>query len=237
MHFGQYFSSSSGNLYAVTNRCGQRLMIECGVPWKKLQRALGYDLRGIDACLLSHAHADHSKAVKEVLQAGINVYTSQGTLTALGIEGERRVRPVEPGKAFFLDGFTIYPFQTHHDAVCPLGFLVSDTDTSRSLLFATDTSHITQRFTVPFNVVAIEASYDRDMLQERVDTGVVNETLAKRLLGSHMEWRVTERYLAEFCDLSRCEQIHLLHLSADNIDKAQVRRHIEDRFFIETVTA
>ena len=212
-------------------------MIECGVPWKELQQALGYDLRGIKACLLSHDHADHSRSVRDVLQAGIDVYTSPDTLTTLGIECERRVRPVEPSKAFFLDGFTVYPFQTHHDSVCPLGFLVSDPDASSSLLFATDTSHITQRFTVPFNVVALEASYDRDITQERVDTGAVDETLAKRLLGSHMEWRVAERYLAQFCDLSRCEQIHLLHLSADNIDKECVRRHIENRFFIETVTA
>ena len=237
MRFEQHFSSSSGNLYAVTSSSGQRLMIECGVPWKKLQQALGYDLRGVDACLLSHAHSDHSKSVRQVMQAGIDVYTSRGTIATLGIECERRVSPVEPGKAFFLDGFTVYPFQTHHDAVCPLGFLVSDTDASRSLLFATDTSHITQRFTVPFNVVALEASYDRHILQERVDADAVDETLAKRLLGSHMEWRVTERYLAQFCDLSRCEQIHLLHLSADNIDKEKVRRHIEGRFFIETVTA
>ena len=237
MRFDQYFSSSSGNLYAVTSRSGRRLMIECGVLWKKLQRALGYDLRGIDACLLSHAHADHSKSVREVLQAGINVYTSQGTLTALGIECERRVRPVEPGKAFFLDGFTIYPFQTHHDAVCPLGFLVSDTEVPRSLLFATDTSHITQRFTVPFNIVAIECSYDRDVLAKRVETNDINQALAKRLLTSHMEWRTTETYLDQFCDLSRCEQIHLLHMSGDNIVKERIQDYIQRKFFIETVIA
>ena len=235
MQFQQHYSGSSGNLYAVVGR-SQRLLIDPGVPWKKLQAALEHDFSGIDACLLSHHHADHSKAVKDVMQAGINIYASDGTLKALGIRGHRRALVICPGFYEVLGGFKVYAFETHHDADQALGFAVHETATKRTLLFATDTSHITQRFRVPFNIVAIECSYDKAVLQARVDSGDINETLAKRLLTSHMERRTTETYLNQYCDLSRCEQIHLLHLSADNTDKAQVRRHIEDRFFIETVT-
>ena len=37
--------------------------------------------------MLSHSHADHSKAVKDVMKTGIDVYTSQGTIDALGLSG------------------------------------------------------------------------------------------------------------------------------------------------------
>jgi hypothetical protein len=58
--------------------------------------------------------------------------------------------------------------------------------------------------------------------------------LAKRLLTSHMEKQNAMNYLQEFCDLSKCRQIHLLHCSGDNMDKEKVRIEFEKKFFIET---
>ena len=124
-------------------------------------------------------------------------------------------------------------YPAHHDATEPLFFIVSYD--GEYMLFATDTSHITQRFDLAFKIIAIECCYDKDILQERVDTGDINEEVAKRLLTSHMEKQNCIAYLSECCDLSHCEQIHLLHMSGDNLDKIQARNDIEKRFFIETV--
>ena len=35
-------SSSTRNLYCITAANGQRLLVECGVTWAKLQKALNY---------------------------------------------------------------------------------------------------------------------------------------------------------------------------------------------------
>lgn len=219
----------------MTARNGKRLLIECGVPWRKLQDALNYDLSGIEACLLSHEHKDHSKAAKEVLRAGVDVYASIGTHNALGTRGERRTGHLFSGQLHEINGFSVIPYPAHHDADEPLLFIIGHD--GEYMLFATDTSHITQRFDMPFKIVALECAYDKDILQERVDAGDINESLAKRLLSSHMEQQNCIRYLSEYCDLSQCEQIHLLHLSGDNIDKEQTRMEIQRRFFIETVVA
>ena len=56
MKFIAHASSSSGNLYCVTAANGKRILIECGVAWKKLQKALGYKLNNVEACLISHEH-------------------------------------------------------------------------------------------------------------------------------------------------------------------------------------
>ena len=235
MKFVQHYSGSSGNLYTVESDDGHRLIIDPGVTWKKVRKALDYDLSGIVAALLSHEHKDHSKAVEDILAAGIDVYSSAGTFEALGLTGIRRTKPIADKTLIRLGAFEVLSFTTNHDAAEPMGFVVRDSIAGEYLLFATDTSHITQRFKLPFSIIAIECSYDKNILQHRVDTGDINETLAKRLLTSHMEKQTTTKYLTEFCDLSRCRELHLLHLSRDNIDAGQARREIENRFFIKTV--
>ena len=147
----------------------------------------------------------------------------------------RRLKITENNTLLRLKSFEVFCFSTNHDCKGSLGFIVREKETNEFLLFATDTSHITQQFKHPFSIIALECSYDKDILQERVDSGDINETLAKRLLSSHMEKNVTMRYLAEFCDLSKCREIHLLHMSRDNIDIEKTKRDFEKCFFVEVI--
>ena len=233
MKFEQHYSSSRGNLYTVTAANGKRLMIECGVRWRKLQKALGYDLSGIEGCLLTHEHQDHSKAVKDVMKAGIDVYGSPGTLEACGIGYGRRAQAMLTNTAYTIGSFEVAAYDSNHDAAEPLLYTVRCN--GEYLLFATDTSHIKQRFSIKFSVVAIGCSYDINILQERVNTKTINEEVAKRLLKSHMEKQVVMKYLSEYCDLGKCREIHLLHMSGDNIDKKATKKEFEQRYFIETI--
>jgi len=237
MTFETFYSSSSGNFYTVTAANGRRLLIECGVTWKKLQKALKYDLTAIDGCLVTHEHKDHSQGVENILKAGIDVYASEGTF--LGIEESlhlhRRTHTIRDGERFAIsETFEVFPFAVHHDAKEPLGFIVHENAGDENLFFVTDTSHITQRFGIAFDIIAISASYDKDVLAGRVERQEINETLAERLLVSHTEWRVAKRYVKEFCNLSQCREIHLLHCSSDNMDKKMVRKDIEESLFIKT---
>lgn len=235
MTFEQYYSSSRSNLYTVTAANGKRLMLECGVRWLLLQKALGYNLSGIDACLLTHEHADHSKAIKEVMRAGIDVFASVGTFGALRVESNRRAKAIEAYAGITNKVFDSYAFPIIHDAVEPFGYIVREVSTNEYLLFVPDSGYIKQRFNIPFTIIALECSYDIEILQHRVDTQDINETLTKRLLESHAEKQTTMNYLAEFCDLSKCREIHLLHCSGDNLDKPATKKEFEKRFFIETV--
>ena len=220
MKFDQLYSSSSGNLYLATAANGRRLMIECGVTWPKLQKALNYDLSGIVGCFVSHSHADHSKAVRDVMKAGIDVFASAGTFDALGIENERRAKVITNLTiTSFGEVFRVKSVATNHDVAESMGFVVECDD--EYLLFATDTAYITQRFELLFSIIAIECSYDREILQRCVESGDINEEVAKRLLSSHMSKNAAMTYLEKFCDLSKCREIHLLHCSGDNLDKDQ----------------
>ena len=240
MKFEKYYSSSHGNLYAVEAANGKRLLIDPGVTWAKLQKALDYDLTNIDGCLLTHEHNDHSKAVKDVLNAGIDVYGSEGTFRAINedLPLHRRVYIIRHKERFSIgETFDMFPFAVHHDAAEPLGFVVHEIQSNgegESLLFVTDTSHVTQRFGAAFDIIAICCSYDKDLLKARVDAGDANETFAKRLLKSHMERDVTVRYIREFCRLDNCREIYLLHASKDNLHIKEVVKELEGSVFIKT---
>lgn len=235
MIFQQLHSSSKGNLYIVTATNGKRLMLECGVKWKRLQNALKYNLKGIEACFVTHEHADHSVAAKDVLKAGVEVCASRGTLEALGIELGRRVNTVADKTLLRYPTFEVFCFDVNHDAKEPLGYIVREKETNEYLLFVTDSSHIVQRFPYQFSIIAIECSYDKAILQDRVDRQDINESLAKRLLASHMEKETAKRYIQYFCDLSKCREVHLLHMSGDNLDKGKTRQEFESEFFIKTI--
>ncbi|RKY06194.1 MAG: MBL fold metallo-hydrolase, partial [Planctomycetota bacterium] len=220
MRVKQFHSGSSGNLYVVEAQSGGRLLIECGVRWAKLQEALDYDLSSIAGCLISHSHRDHCCSAPDLAKSGIDVYASPETLESVGLADHRRANLVMDKTLITrINGFQVLCFATSHDCEGSLGFVIREIETNEYLLFVTDSSHITQKFNIAFSIIMLECSYDKDILQERVDTGDINESLAKRLLTSHMEWRNTLRYLLDFCDLSHCREVHLLHLSGDNLDK------------------
>ena len=49
-------SGSKGNCYVVESNSGQQLLIECGVAFKEVMKALDYNIRGIVGCVVSHEH-------------------------------------------------------------------------------------------------------------------------------------------------------------------------------------
>lgn len=238
MTFDQKYSGSDGNLYVVTSTGRERLLIECGVTWKRILHALDYNLKGIVGCLLSHEHQDHARAIREVARAGIAVHATEGTLAALQCDkGQRRTNGLNVGRWERLGPFWAFPFAVEHDATEPVGFVIRDESAAGReewLLYATDTSHITARFDVSFSIIAIECSYDGDRLRQQVQAGKVHEAVARRLLTSHMERHETMRYLAHCCDLSETREIHLIHISGDRLDRNAVRQECQDRLFIET---
>ena len=83
-----YASGSQGNCYRITD--GRTpLLLECGIKYKDIQNGMNFKVSEIAACLISHEHQDHCKAVKESMRAGIDCYISAVTAEVLGISGHR----------------------------------------------------------------------------------------------------------------------------------------------------
>ena len=70
MEFKSLASSSHGNAYIVEDE-QTRILLECGVSHKQLQKLAGFSLSDIKACLVSHEHKDHAKCVDELIKRGV----------------------------------------------------------------------------------------------------------------------------------------------------------------------
>jgi len=245
MKLDQLYSGSSGNLYTVTATNGKRILLECGVTWDKLQKALSFDLSRFEGCLVSHQHKDHSKSLCDVMIAGVDVYATAGVFESQFVFGRRRTNVIRKdhltteGKPNWqkdwFSSFDVMVFRLSHD-VPIVGFVIRERKTGETLLFCTDTFYVKPRFPrIPFDIVAIECSYSKEILQKLIDDGKIEEVVARRLLMSHMEKENTLHYLREFCNLDRCREIHLLHCSGLNLDKAATKAEFEQEFFIKTI--
>lgn len=215
-------SGSKGNCYLLETDSGS-LLLEAGIPWKKILKGLNYDLSNVLACLVSHEHQDHSKAINDVLKAGIDVYTSKGTAEALNVK-HYRLNTVKSKDQFQIGDFLVLPFNTEHDAAEPLGFLIKYQN--NKLLFATDTFYLRYKF-LGLTHIAIECNYVRSVMEDMLDQGLVDINRVARTMKSHMSLE----HLIDFLkanDLNNVQELYLLHLSDDNsnidIIKNEVRK-------------
>ena len=204
MRFEALASSSAGNAYIVSDG-DTRILLECGVSHKKLQKLSGFSLSEFAACLVSHEHKDHAKSALELISRGMEVYMSQGTAEALETDAATLIGNMEQFNVGSLD---IVPFTTFHDAKEPLGFLIKSRVDGDILAFATDTVNLRYKFP-GLNILAIEANYDKAIL-ERCEK--MPEKVRYRITNAHMEIDTLCDYLRGL-DLSQCREIHLLHLS------------------------
>lgn len=217
MKFESLASSSHGNAYIVSDS-DTRILLECGVSHKQLQKLAGFALSDIKACLVSHEHKDHAKCVDELLRRGMEVYMSYGTARALENEAATLIENMEQ---FNVGSFDIVPFTTFHDAAEPLGFLIKSRIDGDVLAFATDTVNLRYKFP-GLNILAIEANYDRKIL-DRCEK--LPEKVRHRITNSHMEIETLCDYLRSL-DLSECREIHLLHLSDAMSDEGGFMRKV-----------
>lgn len=81
-------SSSHGNAYLVED-CQTRILVDCGLAFRTLQKAVGFSLMELDGVLLTHEHRDHARCAEELVRRGQTVYMSPGTALALGLAEER----------------------------------------------------------------------------------------------------------------------------------------------------
>lgn len=116
------------------------------------------------------------------------------------------------------------PFRTIHDAKEPLGFLLAN-QVGERLLFCTDSAYVPHRFR-DLNVIAVECNFEAEVLKRNIESGLVHPDVGKGLWGRHMSLETVKRFL-DANDLSKVQEIHLLHLSDHNSDAARFKQEIQ----------
>jgi phosphoribosyl 1,2-cyclic phosphodiesterase len=216
MIFIPYHSSSSGNLYSLSNG-DSTLLIEAGLTINKIRKALNHPISGIRACLASHGHGDHSKGCKDLASSGIDVYATSQTFDALKLSGHR-CHIIEPLKQFKIDDWTVLAFPTEHNCPGSVGFLIESH--GEKMVFVTDSFYCRYKFK-GLNIIAIEANWSEETISPNL-----NPAAEKRTRETHFSLERAIEFL-KANDLSKVREIHLLHLSDSNSDEALFKQRVQ----------
>lgn len=215
-------SGSSGNCYLIKGSATS-LLLEAGISYKRMQKAVRFRTSQIKGVLITHEHLDHAKHVKEYMNNGLDVYMTQGTKDALELEPHYRLKVIKKRNAFKVDEFNILPFEAVHDAAEPVGFVIANGD--NKLLYATDTKYI--KYQIPgLTHIMLEANHEYEYMMQNVEEGVLHQSLANRIMNSHMSLETAIKYLSKI-DKSKLKEIMLIHLSDTNSRKNYFKEKIQ----------
>lgn len=217
-------SGSSGNCYKISNK-NTALLIECGIPYKKIQEALNFKTTDIDGVLVSHEHIDHAKACKDLLKAGVNLYMTKGTKEALKLESHRVKWFKNFGDSYCdvnIGSFIVKPFKTIHDAKEPVGFVIYDSISKEELVFITDTQYSIYNFSPDYFM--LEVNYVTESINKSES---INPDLRARIKKTHMSLD-TAINLLERSDLSNLKEVYVIHLSDLNSDAELIKERLQE---------
>jgi phosphoribosyl 1,2-cyclic phosphodiesterase len=213
MKFTAYASSSSGNLYTLSD--GQTdIIIECGVSYKDMQKLLPKSPTSYDACVYSHRHGDHYKpeTAETLKKRGIELYGDW----------------VAPVVSFPIGTMTVKAWLVKHDVDNWMYmFLGSDNETC---VFILDTYYSPVVPSFSPTIVAIECNWMHEKLKPEDD--VIND----RLYRSHMNLEQCINTLKAW-NLSKTRDIHLLHISDSRGDVFAMEEAVQAATGVPTFAA
>ena len=216
-------SDSNGNCY-ILQTDKEALIIEAGVRFSEVKKALKWQLSKVVGAVISHEHNDHAKYVRDFVSNGITVLALPSVFKAKGINSLSFRKDIEPMHGYIVGGFKVFAMPVCHDVPC-LGFIIEHEDMGR-MLFVTDTMMLEYR--VPgLNHILLEANYAEDILDAKIEAGSVPVSMKPRLIHSHMEIE-TAKGILRANDLSGVNEIVLIHLSNGNSDERRFVREVQE---------
>jgi len=214
-------SCSSGNSYVFDNG-DEALLLEAGIKFADVKKALNWNINKVAGCLITHQHTDHSKYLNKMVDAGLYTLALPEVWEAKKIYGSRCIS-IQLGKGYKFGNFKVMPFPACHDVPC-VGYIIEHPDMGK-LMFLTDSFMC--EYTFPgINHMLIECNYSDDKLIARINAGETFKYQRDRLQTSHMELNICKSTLLAN-DLSKVEEIVLIHLSKDNGDAPVFVKEIE----------
>lgn len=159
-------SSSSGNCYILDNG-NEALIIEAGIRFQEVKKALDFNLRKVVGCVVTHAHNDHAKYIKAMVDSGFHTLALREVWTAKGVWDSRSL-VVKEGKGYKMGNFKVLPFPACHDVPC-VGYLIDHPDMGK-MVFLTDSCMCEYQFK-GLNHVLIECNYSDKKLIEAITAG------------------------------------------------------------------
>jgi phosphoribosyl 1,2-cyclic phosphodiesterase len=211
-------SGSSGNATLVSGG-DTHILVDVGLSGRETARRLGecgLSAEKISAIVLSHEHTDHCRGVMPfVKNLEIPVFLTDGALEVSGMPLEpRRIRRIQSGRGFDIDGIQFTPFSIPHDAADPLGFAIEKGGVKIAIVLDLGyISNLVAERLKECDAIILESNHDINMLK----VGPYPWALKQRVMSrrGHLSNDSVAEYLADGFD-GRARHVLLAHLSRKN---------------------
>jgi phosphoribosyl 1,2-cyclic phosphodiesterase len=187
--------------------------------------AIGEDVAGLDAVLVTHEHCDHTSGLAALVKAAkrpLPVYLTRGTSQFLDWgECAPTVEVFQAGCGFTIGDFDVTSFTIPHDAMDPVGFTLSSHGVKMAI--ATDLGYVTDSLRVHLrgsHVVVLESNHDLEMLRVGPYPWSVKQRVMSRR--GHLSNEVAADFIANDLDTT-VSTVILGHISEHNNHPELVR--------------
>ena len=215
-------SGSRGN--AVVVEAGEsRILIDAGFGPRVLKhrmQAAGIAPESIEACVVTHEHSDHARGATSCARKWRwPMFATSGTISESRLSSLMPTGGVTgfvPGATLTFSGAEVTTFRTPHDALEPVGVVVTSRSTGARVAIATDIgcANASVRAGVRnVDMLVIESNHDEDMLWN----GSYTPWLKRRIASNegHLSNRACAQLVKDAMS-PRLRQIVLAHLSEEN---------------------
>lgn len=214
-------SSSEGNAYIL--KCdNEALLVELGVPFREIRRALNNDISMVKAALVTHVHSDHAKYIPQAQEYGLPVFSCKEV-----VDKYAGVTELKLGEAVMLGGFKVQPMEVPHSCQC-YAYLIQNEEIGK-LLFVTDCVRFNYKIK-GINHVLCEANWCEEILINNL----CNDVETRSHHEHHMELSDTIKALKSNYSPDLMT-VGLLHLSNGNSDEKMFRQRVIDELGFDNV--
>lgn len=194
-------TGSKGNCYLLKSE-KETLILDCGIPIKKIKQGLDYNISNVAGVCVSHFHGDHALALKDLENIGLRVFTPTK---------DERV-----GK--FLGKFYVDRFELPHDGTENYGFFIKID--GQTILYLTDFEYCKYRFdNLKVNHIIIEANHSTELLDKEKANYVHS-------IRGHANIDTTCKFI-EINKTDHLRTVVLVHLSNESGDDKIFKKMVE----------
>lgn len=211
-------SGSGGNCIALRSS-ETTILVDAGIAKTKIEKRLldvGIRPDSIRAIFVTHAHSDHIKGLTLANKYRIPVHAAEGEWKNIKGVDQDLQRPIKAGSDInFENEWYIETFKTHHDAMEPLGYVISDYEGQKCSV-CLDTGHVDDDMlgAMQFSTIyIIEANHEPNMVEVSDYPNSVKARIVSHI--GHLSNEQTAEALSKLV-MGVGEQIYLTHLSSKN---------------------
>lgn len=207
-------TGSSGNSYALMND-NEILLLDLGVSEKVIKKAIDFHISDVVGAVVTHAHLDHAKSVKDFENMGIPIFAPYKSLEPMSFKDGSQFKV----QAFDLTDKNGKFMHTNNDgSECPCyGFLIEHGDMGK-LLYITDTELVKWRFS-GINHILISCNYQKKYISDS----------AKRnhVLMGHMELETVKDFI-KANKSNALRTVILCHLSQESANPEECLSEVQN---------